>query len=141
MEGRHIYVFTAVQIVALGFFVWLLITWRGSWNAERYVGTVLAVVGMSGIVAARYTLGRSFSIKAEAHALVTSGIYSKFRNPIYVFGAIMLVGLILVVQRPILWIVLPVIVIGQTIRARREARVLEAAFGDEYREYRRRTWF
>jgi len=33
------------------------------------------------------------------------------------------------------------VLIGQTIRARREARVLEAAFGDEYREYRRKTWF
>jgi protein-S-isoprenylcysteine O-methyltransferase Ste14 len=29
----------------------------------------------------------------------------------------------------------------QTIRARREAQVLEAAFGDAYREYRRHTWF
>jgi protein-S-isoprenylcysteine O-methyltransferase Ste14 len=29
----------------------------------------------------------------------------------------------------------------QTIRARREARVLEAAFGEAYREYRKKTWF
>jgi protein-S-isoprenylcysteine O-methyltransferase Ste14 len=29
----------------------------------------------------------------------------------------------------------------QIIRARREAAVLEAKFGDEYREYRKRTWF
>jgi protein-S-isoprenylcysteine O-methyltransferase Ste14 len=32
-------------------------------------------------------------------------------------------------------------VIGQVIRARREAHVLEEAFGDAYREYRRKTWF
>jgi protein-S-isoprenylcysteine O-methyltransferase Ste14 len=37
--------------------------------------------------------------------------------------------------------VLLVLVIGQTVRGRREAQVLEAAFGDEYREYRRKTWF
>jgi protein-S-isoprenylcysteine O-methyltransferase Ste14 len=29
----------------------------------------------------------------------------------------------------------------QIWRARREAQVLEAAFGDAYREYRRKTWF
>ena len=141
MEGRHIYVFTAFQVVALGVFLWLLITWTSPWNAERYVGTVMALVGISFIALARYQLGRSFSIKAEAHALVTTGIYSKIRNPIYVFGLVMITGLIMVLQMPKLWILLVVVLIGQTIRARREARVLEAAFGDEYREYRRKTWF
>jgi protein-S-isoprenylcysteine O-methyltransferase Ste14 len=29
----------------------------------------------------------------------------------------------------------------QIVRARREAAVLEAAFGEEYRRYRRQTWF
>ena len=29
----------------------------------------------------------------------------------------------------------------QIMRARREAAVLEATFGDAYREYRKRTWF
>jgi protein-S-isoprenylcysteine O-methyltransferase Ste14 len=29
----------------------------------------------------------------------------------------------------------------QIVRARREASVLETAFGDAYREYRRKTWF
>jgi protein-S-isoprenylcysteine O-methyltransferase Ste14 len=37
--------------------------------------------------------------------------------------------------------ILPAIIVMQTFRARHEARVLEAAFGDAYREYRRNTWF
>ena len=122
-------------------FGWVLVTWHSPWNTERYIGTVLAVVGISFIVMARYQLGKSFSLKPEAHALVTSGIYSKIRNPIYVFGTVMITGLTLVLQLRLLWIFLVVAVIGQTLRARREARVLEAAFGDEYREYRRKTWF
>jgi protein-S-isoprenylcysteine O-methyltransferase Ste14 len=52
-----------------------------------------------------------------------------------------ILGLILVLQRPVLWVGLAAIVAVQTIRARREARVLEQAFGDSYREYRRQTWF
>jgi protein-S-isoprenylcysteine O-methyltransferase Ste14 len=47
----------------------------------------------------------------------------------------------MVLQKPILWLLLVVLVIAQTIRGRREAQVLEAAFGDEYRQYRRKTWF
>ena len=141
MEGRRFYVFTALQIVSVGVLLWLLATWQTPWNAQRYIGTVLAVFGVSFIGLARYQLGKSFSIKAEAHALVTIGLYSKIPNPIYVFGRVMLIGLILVLQKPALWIVLVVVAIGQTVRARREARVLEAAFGEQYREYRRKTWF
>jgi protein-S-isoprenylcysteine O-methyltransferase Ste14 len=32
-------------------------------------------------------------------------------------------------------------IVIQIIRAHREARVLEAAFGDTYRDYRSKTWF
>jgi len=141
MQTRHVYAITALQILAAGFLAWALVKLPAPWNAQRYIGTALVVAGISGIAAARYHLGKSFSIKAEAHVLVTTGPYAKIRNPIYVFGIVMITGLILILQRPVLWIFFVIVVVGQTLRARREARVLEAAFGDEYREYRRRTWF
>jgi protein-S-isoprenylcysteine O-methyltransferase Ste14 len=141
MEARQIYAFTFLQIVALGVMFWFLATMPGPWNTQRLVGTLLVVVGVSFIGIARYQLGKSFSIRAEAHKLITTGLYSKIRNPIYVFGMVTITGLILILQRPALWLVLLAVLVGQTIRARREARVLEAAFGDEYRVYRRKTWF
>lgn len=141
MQGRKLYAFTVLQVFAFGVFVWLLVSVKTPWNGQRYAGTALAVIGATFIVIARYHLGRSFSIRPEAHALVTTGIYSKIRNPIYVFGTVTAVGLFLVLQRPLLWILLIVIVVAQTIRAKKEARVLEAAFGNAYREYRRNTWF
>ena len=141
MEGRPLYVATGLFVVAVGVLAWVLVTWTTPWNAQRYVGTVLAIVGISMIALARYQLGKSFSVRAEAHHLLTTGLYSKIRNPIYVFGMVLIIGLILVLQRPILWIFLVVVGVAQTIRARREARVLENAFGDAYREYRRKTWF
>jgi protein-S-isoprenylcysteine O-methyltransferase Ste14 len=101
----------------------------------------LVVAGLGGIATARYQLGKSFAIKAEAHQLVTSGVYSKIRNPIYVFGIVLLAGIVLAVHRPTLWLLVLAMAVVQTLRARREARVLEAAFGDAYREYRRTTWF
>lgn len=140
MYGPKLYLFTVLQIVGVGVLFWSLIVWNGPWNAEREAGSVLVVLGIIFIAIARYQLGNSFSIRPEAHKLVTTGLYSKIRNPIYVFGMVLITGVILVFQRPVLLIFLPILAIAQTIRARREARVLEAAFGDEYREYRRRTW-
>jgi protein-S-isoprenylcysteine O-methyltransferase Ste14 len=99
------------------------------------------MAGVGGIAVARYQLGRSFAIKAEAHQLVRHGIYSKIRNPIYVFGTLLVAGFVLVIRRPALWLVVPIVIVVQTLRARREARVLETAFGDAYREYRSKTWF
>lgn len=141
MEDRHIFASTGFQIVAAPGLFWFLITGAGPWNATRYLGTVLMVVGLSFIGVDRYQLGRSFSVKAEAHKLVTTGLYSKTRNPIYGFGIVMITGMLLILGRPEGWLVLIAAVIGQTIRARREAGVLEAAFGDAYREYRRKIWF
>ena len=113
----------------------------GPRDAVRWVGLAVCFVGLSGVILARFTLGRSFSVAPRATELVTSGIYSRIRNPIYVSGLVFLVGLILMLRLRYLWVLLPVVVIMQTIRARQEARVLEARFGDAYREYRERTWF
>jgi protein-S-isoprenylcysteine O-methyltransferase Ste14 len=107
----------------------------------RWIGLLLAVIGLAGVILARYTLGRSFSIAPKATALVTGGIYSRIRNPIYVSGMIFIGGAILMIGRPEGFAIFLVLIPLQIIRARREAAVLEAKFGDEYREYRKRTWF
>jgi protein-S-isoprenylcysteine O-methyltransferase Ste14 len=140
--NRSFYVFfTAFQIIATAFVIWFMISRPGPWGLQRSVGTALVFVGIAGIAASRYQLGRSFSLTPQAHQLVTHGVYSKIRNPIYVFGAIAVAGFALVLHRPLLWLVLLAVVILQTLRARREAQVLEAAFGDAYRDYRCKTWF
>ena len=113
----------------------------GSHGPARNIGLAVAVIGLTGVIAARYTLGRSFSIKAKATALVTTGIYSRIRNPIYVSGMFFLGGVLIIIKQPKLLIAFVVLIPMQIIRARREAAVLEAKFGDAYREYRKQTWF
>jgi len=113
----------------------------GPHGLARWLGLLLGSIGLGGVILARYTLGRSFSVVPKATELVTSGIYSRIRNPIYVSGMILLVGIVLILWRPELLIILLVLIPVQIIRARREAAVLEAKFGDAYREYRQRTWF
>jgi protein-S-isoprenylcysteine O-methyltransferase Ste14 len=107
----------------------------------RWLGLVLALIGIAGVILSRYTLGRSFSIVPKATALVTTGIYSKIRNPIYVSGTFFIAGAVLMLRRPEGLLLLVIVIPLQIFRARREAAVLEAKFGDEYREYRKRTWF
>lgn len=113
----------------------------GPHGPVRWIGLLLALIGLAGVILSRYTLGRSFSVTAKATALVTSGIYSRIRNPIYVSGEIFLVGVVVMIWKPYLLLVLLALIPVQIIRARREAAVLEAKFGDAYREYRAGTWF
>ena len=113
----------------------------GPHDAVRWLGLALCLIGLGGVIVARATLGRSFSIRAKATELVKTGIYSRIRNPIYVSSVIFILGLILTVRRPMVALLLVVIIPMQVIRARREAQMLEAKFGEAYREYRRRTLF
>ncbi len=112
----------------------------GPRDASRWLGLAIALLGLAGVVLARYTLGRSFSVRAKATELITTGIYSRIRNPIYIFGALFIVGLIVIVRKPLLLLILVILIPMQILRARREAQVLEAKFGDAYRQYRARTW-
>jgi protein-S-isoprenylcysteine O-methyltransferase Ste14 len=141
MQGRPLYIFTAAQIVAVVGVLWFVFSRPSPWDLQRAAGAALLVVGYAGIAIARYNLGKSFALRPKAHQLVTRGIYSKIRNPIYVFGLIAITGLVLVLHRPILWLLLLAVAVMQAFRAHREAQVLEAAFGDAYRDYRRKTWF
>jgi protein-S-isoprenylcysteine O-methyltransferase Ste14 len=111
------------------------------WPALRIAGAALALTSLVLILVARFQLGRAFSVRAKATRLVTTGIYARLRNPIYVFGCFFCLGVAMFVPFWPLLLALVVIVPMQVARARREAAVLEASFGDEYRRYRRRTWF
>lgn len=111
------------------------------WNAMRIIGLCLMVPSFVLLTLARVQLGNAFSITAQAKGLVTQGLYSRIRNPIYVFSALGIAGLFLYLNRPVLLFLLLLLVPLQVFRARREGRVLEARFGEEYRRYKAGTWF
>jgi protein-S-isoprenylcysteine O-methyltransferase Ste14 len=111
------------------------------WPPLRVAGAAIALASLVLILIARFQLGLAFSIRAKANRLVTTGLYSRMRNPIYVFGCFFFLGLAMFI--PAWWLLLPLIIVipMQIVRARREAALLEAAFGEEYRRYRQQTWF
>jgi protein-S-isoprenylcysteine O-methyltransferase Ste14 len=115
----------------------------GPWprNWAHWLGLAIAVPALGLLFVARFQLGGSFSVTPQARQLVTHGLYSKIRNPIYFFGEIMIAGFFIAIQKPLLLLVLAIVTPMQIVRARKESQVLEEKFGEEYREYKQRTWF
>lgn len=138
MIGKHI-VLTLVVGIGIGALIWQRSPTE--WTAVRIVGMCLLVVGFIFWTVARFQLGASFAVTAQARQLVTRGLYSKLRNPIYVFGSCVIAGAILLFTKPMGLLIFAVIIPLQIWRAGKESAVLEAAFGEEYRKYRAGTWF
>jgi protein-S-isoprenylcysteine O-methyltransferase Ste14 len=111
------------------------------WPPLRIAGAVVALAALVLILIARFQLGRAFSIRAKASRLVTTGLYARLRNPIYMFGCVFFLGVAMFIPFWPLLLVLIIVIPMQIARARREAAVLESTFGEEYRHYRRQTWF
>ena len=121
-----------------------IIIWQhppAAWGWMQTLGSSLLTIGFVLWTTARFQLGKSLRVTAQARQLVTRGLYSKIRNPIYVFGSFVIAGLILILGRPIGLLIFVIVIPLQLWRAGKEARVLEAKFGDEYRQYRAGTWF
>ncbi len=111
------------------------------WTALRIAGAIVAIAGYSLLITARIQLGRSFSVSPQAKELVTHGLYSRIRNPIYVGVGVMWLGLIVALH--LYWLFIPflILIVAQVIRSSREARVLQEKFGQNYLDYRKQTWF
>jgi protein-S-isoprenylcysteine O-methyltransferase Ste14 len=110
------------------------------WSTAKVIGAVIAGISFPLFALARWQLGSSFSVKAKAGRLVTTGLYSRIRNPIYLFGGLFIVGLSLFLSPWGPLAVALVIVPLQVVRARREERVLAEAYGEEYERYKSKTW-
>ena len=131
---------TSVMIIALA--IWMALHLGGiAWTPVRVTGAVIAAVGLALLLTARIQLGRSFAVSAQARKLVTTGLYSRIRNPIYIFSAMFLAGVAVAAGYPMLLVILLVLIPVQIVRARREEQVLQAAFGEEYLRYKGQTWF
>jgi protein-S-isoprenylcysteine O-methyltransferase Ste14 len=125
--------------IFLGFTAYVVLTAprEGNW----YAGLALAAVCTPFWIAARRQLGASFSVRPEARHLVTTGIYSKIRHPVYVFGTPAVTGVLVALLGWKALIIAAIVVPVEILRARREEAVLVEKFGSQYTSYRERTWF
>ena len=135
---------SAAIITFLPIVLLALLLWRFAaepWPPLKIAGFVVMLLSGILLTIARLQLGNSFSITPQATALVTHGLYAKIRNPVYVFSGILLIGLAFFLKDlKFLWVLIVLLPI-QILRARKESEVLEAHFGDAYRQYKSTTWF
>jgi protein-S-isoprenylcysteine O-methyltransferase Ste14 len=105
------------------------------------IGIAVSTVSFVLWMIARYELGESFSLSPQARALVTTGIYSKIRHPIYVFGELAYIGLFIAWGNKVGILYIAVVTPVLLFRAQREDALLEKSFGEEYGRYKAKTWF
>jgi hypothetical protein len=89
------------------------------------------------------TMGRNWALVAQTrrdHQLVETGPFALMRNPIYVaiFG-LMLATALAIGHAYNLIVAIPVFVIGTLMRVGLEEKLLSAAFGQAYDDYRKRV--
>lgn len=130
-----------LAVVLLGALLFWKYAWGLPWTPWHAAGLAIAIPSLVLFVAARIQLGGAFSVRAKATTLVTAGIYSRIRNPIYVFGALMIAGGIVWAHQPWLLLFFAVLIPLQIQRVRNEERVLTEKFGAAYLEYKQKTWF
>jgi protein-S-isoprenylcysteine O-methyltransferase Ste14 len=104
----------------------------------------VAVIALGAVLAfwARVSFA-SWRIRAQldaGHRLATGGPFALIRNPIYSAMNLLALGTAIWVNNAGAWLGVLLMAIGGELRTRAEEPLLEQAFGEEYRAYRRRTW-
>jgi protein-S-isoprenylcysteine O-methyltransferase Ste14 len=133
--------FRWLDVAAFLAFAGLLLFYYGRWSLRFMAGMAIAAAGFALWMVARRQLGSSFSPRAQAKALVTTGLYAKLSNPIYLFGQVAYLGLAIAWGSPAGFIFVAVTCVAQFLRIRKERTVLEQVFGENYRAYLAGTWF
>jgi protein-S-isoprenylcysteine O-methyltransferase Ste14 len=135
---------TFIKFIDAGYFLAIAI-WVGvkvPVGTRYFIGMAIAGIGFVLWMVARQQLGKSFTVSAQAKHLVTTGLYSKIRNPIYFFGGVAFFGVFLAWGNKYALAGFSAFYFAmQILRAKKESAVLEEAFGDDYRRYKANTWF
>jgi protein-S-isoprenylcysteine O-methyltransferase Ste14 len=126
------------SVLAAAFFA---LTWPNSPTPNHYVGLFITFIAFALWIVARVQLGNSFSIGAKANHLITAGLYSKLRHPVYYFSILAVVGLGVYVWSVFVLIPLVFLTALEIYRINNEEKVLSDKFGKAYSEYKSKTWF
>ncbi|MHA1935120.1 MAG: methyltransferase family protein [Candidatus Thorarchaeota archaeon] len=111
------------------------------------IGLVALIIGGVGVTKARLDLRKAGmtitgSAKLEAvedHKLLTEGIYKHIRHPMYLAALFQRSGIAMIFTSVIGGFFVPLIMVIMLFRIPIEEKMLVEAFGEEYKEYQKRT--
>ncbi len=116
----------------------------GDTESIAIAGIVLTFAGVGLSIWARLILGENWSgrvTRKVGHELVRSGPYAFVRHPIYSGLLIASIGTAVVVGEWRGVIAIPLILLSEIVKARREEQFMLAEFGESYAQYRNETGF
>jgi protein-S-isoprenylcysteine O-methyltransferase Ste14 len=108
----------------------------------RWAGVALAVVAAALLIWTFRSLGKNLTdtvVTRKGHTLVTTGPYRWVRHPFYVSFALAVLANSLVTANWFLFVTGSVVFVLLVVRTRKEEDRLIERFGDDYREYMKRT--
>ena len=137
--GLILWLSPLVYLISPNWMAWSRIGLPGS---VRWIGVALGILCVIGIYWLFSSIGSGItptSATRERHVLVTSGPYRWVRHPLYTVGSSMFISFGMMADN---WFIAGMGVlafIGMAIRTPKEEANLIEKFGDEYREYMKRT--
>jgi protein-S-isoprenylcysteine O-methyltransferase Ste14 len=139
LAGLVLWLSPLVYLINPGWMAWSKI---GLPEWVRWLGVGIGILCTFGIYWLFSSIGSGItptSATRKEHKLVTSGIYRYIRHPLYTFGSSMFVSFGMMADN---WFIAALGVLAFILMAARtpkeEANLIEK-FGDEYREYMKRT--
>ncbi|MGA7295079.1 MAG: isoprenylcysteine carboxylmethyltransferase family protein [Terriglobales bacterium] len=112
--------------------------------ALAVVGVILTWIGIALALWARWHLGRYWSARVtlkEDHQLIRTGPYAHFRHPIYSGLILAAIGGALAIDHWRCAVGVAFIILGYSIKAKKEESMLTQQFGEAFREHCRHTGF
>ncbi|MCX6815822.1 MAG: isoprenylcysteine carboxylmethyltransferase family protein [Candidatus Aenigmarchaeota archaeon] len=101
---------------------------------------IIAIIGIVLLSIGRIAIDKAFISKKER--LITSGIYSKIRHPVYTGRILFFIGLALLFKSFIgIILVIALLVPFHIYKARKEEREMLRKFGNKYAKYKKSTLF
>jgi protein-S-isoprenylcysteine O-methyltransferase Ste14 len=121
---------------------WMAWSKLGLPEGVRWLGVVLGILCTAGIYWLFSSIGSGItptSATRKEHKLVTSGPYRWVRHPLYTVGTSLFLALGLIADNWFIILLGMLAFVAMASRAPKEEANLVEKFGDEYREYMKRT--
>lgn len=112
-------------------------------NLVKIIGIIINLLGLILWWAGKLTLAQNWNIgfgKPKVSQLVTYGIYSKIRHPMYWGINLTFVGLTLIYPKIWFAVISLIVIVYFSFRMKRETKYLLETLGGEYQNYKNKTW-